>query len=247
MGVTLPEWLRLASCQGLRTVARQPPPHSVQPSQPRVHNRGFEGSTTEIESSAPITGESSVEEGDSISSSLTRDVNIHIFRRDLMRTLSDEQAQDPKVEPSLLPHEQKQLHHDLSRGLLVASYSREGLGQTGDGHFSPIGAYHSASDTCLVLDVARFKYPPYWVPVSTLYEAMRHIDSVTLQPRGWSIVYPPVKCASYVGPVVDSEERRDAASVPLVELDAEGNIIGAACPVHNIKTQFCAISDQGLE
>ena len=34
--------------------------------------------------------------------------------------------------------------------------------QTGDGHFSPVAGYHAGTDSVLVLDVARFKYPPYW-------------------------------------------------------------------------------------
>ncbi|GAB5372331.1 hypothetical protein AAMO2058_001656300 [Amorphochlora amoebiformis] len=50
-----------------------------------------------------------------------------------------------------------------SNSFIVASYSRKGLGQTGDGHFSPIGGYDNESDSVLVLDVARFKYPPHWV------------------------------------------------------------------------------------
>jgi hypothetical protein len=29
---------------------------------------------------------------------------------------------------------------------------------TGDGHFSPIGAYHAENDLVLILDVARFKW-----------------------------------------------------------------------------------------
>ena len=33
--------------------------------------------------------------------------------------------------------------------------SRKGLDQTGDGHFSPLAAYDAASDSVLVLDVAR--------------------------------------------------------------------------------------------
>ncbi len=45
----------------------------------------------------------------------------------------------------------------------VLSYSRSVLGQTGDGHFSPIGGYHPDRDLVLILDVARFKYPPHWV------------------------------------------------------------------------------------
>ena len=41
--------------------------------------------------------------------------------------------------------------------VVVVSYSRKQLGQTGDGHYSPIGGYHRASDQVLILDVARFK------------------------------------------------------------------------------------------
>jgi glutathione gamma-glutamylcysteinyltransferase len=46
---------------------------------------------------------------------------------------------------------------------LISNFSRAVLDQTGDGHFSPIGGYHAPSDSVLILDVARFKYPPYWV------------------------------------------------------------------------------------
>jgi len=41
--------------------------------------------------------------------------------------------------------------------VLVVSYSRATLGQTGDGHYSPIGGYDPQSNTALVMDVARFK------------------------------------------------------------------------------------------
>ena len=44
--------------------------------------------------------------------------------------------------------------------VLVASYDRSAMGQSGGGHFSPIGGYHATRDLALVLDVARFKYPP---------------------------------------------------------------------------------------
>uniref|UniRef100_A0A0A9Z1L9 glutathione gamma-glutamylcysteinyltransferase n=1 Tax=Lygus hesperus TaxID=30085 RepID=A0A0A9Z1L9_LYGHE len=54
--------------------------------------------------------------------------------------------------------------HTPSKRIIVASYSRKSLNQTGDGHMSPIGGYHEPSDHVLILDVARFKYPPYWVP-----------------------------------------------------------------------------------
>lgn len=68
---------------------------------------------------------------------------------------------------------------------LVVSYHRGALGQTGEGHFSPIGGYDPASDHALVLDVARFKYPPHWVPVPLLHAAMLPIDGSTGRPRGW--------------------------------------------------------------
>ena len=69
--------------------------------------------------------------------------------------------------------------------VLIVNYSRRTLGQTGDGHFSPIGGYHAATDCVLVLDTARFKYPPHWVPVDVLFAAMQAEDLATGQPRGW--------------------------------------------------------------
>ena len=69
--------------------------------------------------------------------------------------------------------------------VLIVNYSRRTLGQTGDGHFSPIGGYHAASDSALVLDTARFKYPPHWVPVERLFAAMQALDDATHLPRGW--------------------------------------------------------------
>ena len=63
--------------------------------------------------------------------------------------------------------------------VIVMSYSRKTLQQTGDGHFAPVGGYHPQRDLILVFDVARFKYPPHWVSVSTLWEAMNTSDSET--------------------------------------------------------------------
>lgn len=69
--------------------------------------------------------------------------------------------------------------------VVVAAYERTALGQTGIGHFSPIGGYHEGRDLALLLDVARFKYPPHWVPIERLFEAMLPIDEATGQSRGW--------------------------------------------------------------
>ena len=38
----------------------------------------------------------------------------------------------------------------------------------------------------LILDVARFKYPPHWVPISALFKSMRdYIDASNNQCRGY--------------------------------------------------------------
>lgn len=69
--------------------------------------------------------------------------------------------------------------------VIIASYSRKGLRQTGDGHFSPIGAYDPDTDSVLILDVARFKYPPHWVPLPALFAAMHALDEATGRSRGY--------------------------------------------------------------
>lgn len=72
--------------------------------------------------------------------------------------------------------------------VLVASYDRAALDQTGSGHFSPIGGYHAARDLALVLDVARFKYPPHWVETERLFRAMQSVDPTAGRARGWMLL-----------------------------------------------------------
>ncbi|CAO2181329.1 unnamed protein product [Urochloa humidicola] len=71
---------------------------------------------------------------------------------------------------------------------LIASYHRRHLKQTGTGHFSPIGGYHAGQDMALILDVACFKYPPHWVPLPLLWEAMNTIDESTGLLRGFMLI-----------------------------------------------------------
>ena len=77
----------------------------------------------------------------------------------------------------------KDVLRDPGRRLIV-NYSREAVGQVGGGHFSPVGAYDAASDRVLMLDVARYKYPPAWIPLATLHAAMKTIDPASGQARG---------------------------------------------------------------
>lgn len=76
----------------------------------------------------------------------------------------------------------------LPSSFLVVSYTRKVLGQTGTGHFSPIGAYDEASDNVLILDTARFKYGPHWVPLSLLFEALIPEDPDTGKSRGYVVI-----------------------------------------------------------
>lgn len=77
---------------------------------------------------------------------------------------------------------------DQAGTFMVVNYSRKVLNQTGDGHFSPIGGYHKEKDLVLIMDVARFKYPPYWVPLSQLWDAMAEPDKVSGEPRGYFVI-----------------------------------------------------------
>jgi glutathione gamma-glutamylcysteinyltransferase len=113
--------------------------------------------------------------------------------------------------------------------LLVTSFSRQALGQTGDGHFSPIAAYHDGTDQVLVLDVARFKYSPYWVSLQDLYHSMQVEDSVTKKSRGWFSLHPPKNHAC------SHQTHEDRRPVELVPTVGEGDI----CPVGPIKIDFC--------
>eukprot|EP00934_Nitzschia_sp_Nitz4_P002996 Nitzschia sp. Nitz4//scaffold4_size323378//246052//247140//NITZ4_000696-RA/size323378-processed-gene-0.136-mRNA-1//1//CDS//3329553507//2986//frame0 len=154
----------------------------------------------------------------------------------------DKPPQDTKRRCSLklqrpdVAHSLREFENDIRKvlttpdcnSILVASFSRAYLGQTGDGHFSPIAAYHEETHQVLVLDVARFKYAPYWVPVESLYKALQPKDSTTKRPRGWFVLDPPKKSASQV----DCEDRRPAELVPMAG-DAD------ICPVGRIKVEFC--------
>jgi glutathione gamma-glutamylcysteinyltransferase len=71
---------------------------------------------------------------------------------------------------------------------MVVSFSRSSLHQTGDGHFSPIGAYSPIENQVLVMDTARFKYPSYFVDSKQLYDAMLPLDQSTMLPRGYMLL-----------------------------------------------------------
>ena len=81
----------------------------------------------------------------------------------------------------------KQQLRESDRFVLL-NFNRRFIGQAGGGHWSPLAAYHEASDSALLLDVARYKYPPVWVPLAHLLAAAQDPDSVSGKARGVLVV-----------------------------------------------------------
>ena len=102
------------------------------------------------------------------------------FRRAVRRTCAEEEEEEPS--PSSSPPSPS------PSSFLVVSYTRAVVGQTGTGHFSPIGAYDEASDRVLVLDTARFKYGPHWVPLELMFDALLPLDPDTGRSRGYAVL-----------------------------------------------------------
>ncbi len=71
---------------------------------------------------------------------------------------------------------------------VLANYYRASLGQVGGGHWSALAAYDVDSDSVLILDVAKYKYPPVWVGIGTLRQAISTTDTTSNKPRGLVIV-----------------------------------------------------------
>ncbi|KAL7485343.1 hypothetical protein ACHAW6_010940 [Cyclotella cf. meneghiniana] len=102
------------------------------------------------------------------------------------------------------------MRYDLKSALidpdarLVINYDRRALNQAGAGHFSPVGAYHAATDSFLIMDVAKYKYPPVWVGADALFDAMSTVDEC-----GWYNVAGGRRFGGAAGPA-DAEEYRAA-------------------------------------
>ena len=59
---------------------------------------------------------------------------------------------------------------------VIINYLRKAIGQEKGGHISPLAAYDKETDMFLILDVARYKYPPVWVKAAELFSAMNTVD-----------------------------------------------------------------------
>jgi len=69
---------------------------------------------------------------------------------------------------------------------LVVNFKGRTIGASTDGHISPVAAYDQKTDSVLLLDVAGYLNPWYWVPVAHLYGAMHTLDGSHY--RGYLVV-----------------------------------------------------------
>ncbi|MFW6342968.1 MAG: phytochelatin synthase family protein [Halothiobacillaceae bacterium] len=72
--------------------------------------------------------------------------------------------------------------------IVTVNFARAGLGMEGPGHHSPLAAYDAESDRFLMMDVARYEWPPSWVRAEDLYNAMNTRDDDAGKTRGWLVV-----------------------------------------------------------
>jgi Phytochelatin synthase len=73
---------------------------------------------------------------------------------------------------------------------LLVNFSRATLSDDnqGGGHFSPLAAYNGRADDLLLMDVARYKYPPFWVDTDLLWRAMATTDTSSDRHRGYIVL-----------------------------------------------------------
>jgi hypothetical protein len=73
---------------------------------------------------------------------------------------------------------------------VIVNYQRKVIGEeAGGGHISPLAAYDGKADRFLILDVARYKYPPVWVKTADLFDAMNTPDAANdNKSRGFVLV-----------------------------------------------------------
>jgi Phytochelatin synthase len=76
---------------------------------------------------------------------------------------------------------------------VIVNYLRMAIGQERGGHISPLAAYDAETDRFLILDVARYKYPPVWVTASDLFDAMNTPDADNEnKTRGYVLIAKPI-------------------------------------------------------
>ena len=93
-------------------------------------------------------------------------VNEDVFRQDLLSISLGHRDSIAAMATNGVSNSEDYIESCSGKRMIV-NFSRKELQQTGEhGHFSCIGAYVVDSDMAIVMETARFKYPPFWVPTS---------------------------------------------------------------------------------
>eukprot|EP00551_Chaetoceros_affinis_P008616 CAMPEP_0203680560 /NCGR_PEP_ID=MMETSP0090-20130426/39682_1 /ASSEMBLY_ACC=CAM_ASM_001088 /TAXON_ID=426623 /ORGANISM="Chaetoceros affinis, Strain CCMP159" /LENGTH=557 /DNA_ID=CAMNT_0050548679 /DNA_START=163 /DNA_END=1836 /DNA_ORIENTATION=- len=83
------------------------------------------------------------------------------------------------ITPGKMRFDLKNALSDPNSRVLV-NYDRSAIGQVGGGHWSPVGSYSEKQDAFLILDVAKYKYPPVWIPTERLFDGLATYDDCGL-------------------------------------------------------------------
>ena len=119
-------------------------------------------------------------------------LRMGMTREQMAETLSAQGVHAKSITGDTL--DENSLRSFLKKALLddgqfvLANYLRASLGQVGGGHWSALAAYDAQSDRVLILDVAKYKYPPAWVSIATLRQAISTIDTTSNKARGLVVV-----------------------------------------------------------
>ena len=106
-------------------------------------------------------------------------LRIDDFKTEGVKAVTAEQI--PSVE--ILRHN---LVRYLERGSIIfINYLLDfDLGGIGEGHHSPLTAYHPEADMFLILDVWKYS-EPFWIKAQLLYSCITEVDPDSGKPRGF--------------------------------------------------------------
>lgn len=123
---------------------------------------------------------------------------------------------------------------------IIVNYDRAGVGQETMGHISPLAAYDAKADKLLLLDVARYKYPPVWVDTAALFAAMNTNDFVSAKTRGFIVVAAASSAPGPSGARPARNMKAIAAGI-FTGVLLLGIAIGAGVQTFRLKRRFRAI------
>ncbi|MBA2650561.1 MAG: C39 family peptidase [Legionella sp.] len=91
-------------------------------------------------------------------------------------------------EKSLKRFQDELIKLEAGKAFILANYNLAYFTNEPGGHISPIAAYDAANQKVLIMDVYRYKFEPYWVPVKLLLKSMGSLDNTSSTFRGYIVI-----------------------------------------------------------